>query len=358
MRADDKKIKRTLRELKVPVSYEERVDKLLDSLKAEPEQEEAPLPKKRGKYIFRAAIGLLCICIMFSVTVLHSNADFWEELKRTLMDFFGFHTEQEAEDAGVGSKQIHVTGKRDLIVELKETVIDTHNIYLLVNITAPTNIAFAEDVGFEYFGFCEGENYDINRQLTGSLDCRLLENDMEKPNVALYVVSMNFDQELPEGAHVTCFLQNLAIDPYSDEPEQLVEGIWSLTFPFERTVVDSLTVEGTPDMLFPYIDDSAKVEHIELTPTGLVLLLDVSGVDYELMNVSDTTVAIKLLYVDGSTKTIVSHNPDESFIQGGSNSFETEGDKITQQVMLEFTKILNIEKVMGIYVEDLYIPFD
>jgi len=356
MRADDKKIKQAFKELKIPVSYEERVDSLLESLKADAAEERKPAPKRKGKYIFRTAVCFLCTCIMFFVMALHSDAGLLEELKRSLMDFFGFSTSQEAEEAGVSSRPVYVEGKKDLIVELKETVIGAHNIYLLVKITAPTDIAFAEDVGFEYFGFCTGENYDVNHLLGGSRDCQLLETGTGKINEALYVVSMTFDEEIKEGTPVTCFLQNLAVDPFADEPKQLVEGIWSLTFPFEKTVVESVTVEGEPDMTFPYIDGTALVEQIELTPMGIVVLLDVSDVTYDLMNVSDTTVAIELLYIDGSRRKIVSHNPEESFIQGGSISFNLEGDKVIQQQNLEFVEVLNIGEVVGIYIEDLYIP--
>jgi len=362
MRAADKKIKRIFKELRVPVSYEERVDDMLTSLREDAAKEEGPLkekeflPKKRGKYVFRAAACLLCICVMFSVAALHSKAGFWENFRRTLMDFFGFATGQEAEENGVESRPLHVEGKKDLFVELQEAVMGAHSMYLLVKVTAPTDIVFAENIGFDYFGFCEGENYDVNRLLSGSRDCRLLEVGAEKPNEALYVASINFDQELSEGTYVTCFLQNLAADPYGDEPELLVEGIWSMSFPYELTDVDSVTIEGGPEAVFPYIDDTAVVERVELTPTGMVVVLDVSSIDYELMNVSDTTVAIKLLYVDGSKKTIVSHTPGESFIQGGSISYESEGDMVKQQQNLEFSEVLDIGEVMGVYIEELYMP--
>ncbi len=355
MRAVDKKIKQIFKELKVPVSYEERVDDMLTSLKEEAAKEDEPAQKGRGKYVLRTAVCLLCICIMFSAMVLHSKADFWEQFRRTLMDFFGFTTEQEADEAGIGSMSLHVEGKKDLFVELQEAVIDAHNIYLLVKITAPTDIAFAQNIGFDYFGFCEGENYDVNHLLSGSRDCRLLEVMEEMPNVGLYVVNICFDQEIAEGTPVTCFLKDLTADPYGETPELLVEGIWSMTFPYERTIVDSVTIEGGPEMSFPYLDGTAAVESIELTPTGMVLMLDVSNLTYELMNVSDTTVAIKFLLIDGSEKTIVSHSPDESFIQGGSILFSSE-EEATQQQNLEFEEIFNIGEVVGVYIEDIYIP--
>ncbi len=356
MRTDDKKIKKALQELKIPVSYEERVDSLLKTMETEAEKKEETGKKKRGKYVFRAAVCLLCVCLMLTVTVFYSDASFFEDFKRTLMNFFGFDTEQDAENTGIDIKPVYVRGKRDMIVELKEAVMDAHNIYLLVKLTAPVDVTFAEDVGFEYFGFCEGQNYDVNYLLGGSLDCRLLETTSQRPNEANYVISKCFDEELQEGDSVTCFLENLTRDPYSDEPELLVEGIWSLTFTYERTVRESVIVEGTPDMTFPYIDGTAVVERIELTPTGIFLSLDISSVTQELMNVSDSTVAIKLLYIDGSEKIIVSHNPDESFIQGGSIFMDNQEDKPKQQQSLEFIEVLDIGEVIGFYIEDLYVP--
>ena len=209
MRADDKKIKRIFKELKVPVSSEERVDDLLASLKAEAVQEEKPVPKRRAKYILRFAVCLLCICVMFSAMVLRSEAAFWAQFRQTLMNFFGFATEQEAGETGINSIPLHIDGKKDLFVELQEAVMDTHNIYLLVKITAPADIVFTENTGFDHFGFCEGANYDVNHLLSGSRDCKLLEVMEGMPNAGLYVVSVCFDHEIPESTPVTCFLKDL-----------------------------------------------------------------------------------------------------------------------------------------------------
>ena len=79
-----------------------------------------------------------------------------------------------------------------------------------------------------------------------------------------------------------------------------------------------------------------------------------SNLTFELMNVSDTTVAIKLVFIDGSEKIIVSYNPDESFIQGGSISFSSK-EEATQQQKLEFTEVLNIGEAVGVYIEDVYL---
>lgn len=355
MKADDKKIKRIFKELKVPVSYEERVDDMLAALKADAAKEEGPAPKKMGKYILRTAVCLVCVCVMLSAMVLHSNADLWAGFRQSLMDFLGFSSEQEAEGSGVNSAPMRVEAKKDLFVELQEAVIDAHNIYLLVRITAPTDIAFTDKITFDYFGFCTGENYDVNKLLAGSRDCKLLEVMDGMSNAGLYVVSICFEQTLSEETPVTCFLKDLTDDPNGESPELLVEGMWSLTFPFHQTIVDNVTIKGGPDASFPYMDGTAAVESIELTPTSLVLTLDASNLTLELMNVTDTTVAIRLAFIDGSEKVIVSHDPNESFIQGGSIYIGSEDDPIQKQT-LEFAEILNIAEVTGVYIEDLYFP--
>lgn len=352
MRLNDKEIRRAFKELKVPASYDERMDALLESMDSEEEKSD----RNKSKWLFRLVLCLLCAGIIISTMLLSIKAGILDDFKQTLMEFFGFDTQDAAEDAGVWSRPMDVESKPDLMVELKETVIDNHNIYLLVRIIAPPGVEFTEDVGFEYFGFCAGNNYDVNNLLGGSSDCRLLKTGEGKINEAEYVISMNFDEVLEDGDNVTCFVQNLAVNPYAEEPQRLVEGIWSLTFPFERTVAQSVRVEGNSEMVFTYIDTTAVVESIELSPLGMLLRADVSAFPYEMLSLSDTVIAIKLIYIDGHEQIIVSHNPEESFVQGGSTSFSEEGDKVIQQDNLEFEHILNIEGVVGFYIEDLYVP--
>lgn len=368
MKVNDRQLKKAFKEFKTPASYDKKVDDVLEQLKAEAAKEaneKEPMKKSeskegrstrkgRMKWVFRAAVALLFIGILTSVIAVRSEANFLERFKRTLMDFFGMKYE-DAADVGVKSRAKQVESKPDLMVELKEAVMDSHTIYLRVKITAPADIAFKKEIGFEYFGFCTGNNYDGNNLLGGSLDCRLMEVGGEKTNEAMYIVSIRFDEELKDGTPITCFLQNLAENPYSKEPKRLVEGMWSLAFSFEQTVVDALQINGGPEYKFSYIDGTAFVKNIELTPMGMVIQYDVSDVDYDLMNVSDTTIAVKLLYLDGHEQVIVSHNSGESFIQGGSTSYSNEGDKVFQQDNLEFAEILSIADVTGIYIEDVYI---
>lgn len=350
----DKRMKELSREIEIPASYDEKVDEILRSIA---QKEEKPKKNTAGKWVFRVAVCLIGIVCLFSVNAMSVEADIFSFFKQTIMDFLSKDTEIDVQEIGVDSNAVYVEGKPDLMMELQETVIDSHSIYLLVRITAPANVAFAENVSFDYFCFCKGENYNSSQLLSGSRSCELLEASEEKPNTATYVVSLVFDEELEEGSQVTACFKDLEIDPYSDHPQLLVEGMWSITFPMERTVTDNITIEGDEEMTFPYINTTASLEEIELTPFGIVIISDVSNFPYDELGISDTSIAVKLELIDGSEQIIVSHDPEEEgFVQGGSILFSEENGKAYQKDTLEFTNMIDISKVSGIYIEDLYIP--
>ncbi len=350
----DREIKRLIRDVELPKSYEEKVDSTLQSI-----EEREDISKKNGhskKWIVRIAICLVCIIGLVSLTSLDAHANIFEAFKESIMDFLGLTSEDEVEETGVESEKIYTESKPDLMMESQEVVVDSHTIYLLVKITASSGIEFAEDVGFDYFCFCEGDNYNNDNLLGGAKSCELLEISEQKPNMATYVVSITFNKDLEEGTNVTAYFKDLERNPYSDNPELLVEGMWSITFPLNRTVTESISIEGTPDMEFSFLGTTAIVDYIEITPLGLTLNSDVSNFPYDQLGLSDTTIAIKFQMIDGSEQTIVSHESDESFIQGGSICYDQVGDKSYQKNVLEFEEVIGLEKVCGIYIEDLYIP--
>lgn len=351
----DKKIRELSKKPDIPVSYDERLDDILNSIR---EKEAASPKKKRRRWTYRTAICLIVILVgLLSVGTFHAEANVFDFFKKTIMNFLGMDTEEDMGEKGVGSNQVYIRSKPELMIELKETVIDKHNIYLLVQVTAPADIVFREDIGFDYFCFCKGENYSVNQLLGGSRDCKLLEVSQEKPNMATYVVSMVSDEELSEGSYVTASFKDLEIDPFSEEPEILVEGMWSVSFPVERTVTESISIQGEEDMIFSYINTTATVESLELMPSGLVLTSDVSNFPYDQLGLSDTTIAITLEMIDGSRLVVVSHDTEEEmYIQGGSISFNEIEGRSYQQDTLEFKEMINISKVTGIYIEELYIP--
>lgn len=326
MKKFDRKMKKLFKNIEVPASYDEKVDKLLlDIMKKE------PILKKRksSRPMLRLAVCLLCILCAVSLYTIDAKANIFSVFKETIMDFLGRgNSEEEIEDMGVESEKQSVESKPDLMMELQESVIDSHSFYLLVKMTASSGIRFEENVLFDYFCFCKGTNYNVNGLIGGARSCELLEVYEDRPNVATYIVSLVFDEDLEEGCEVTACFRDLTKDPYSSNPELLLEGVWSFTFYNYPTVTDHIEIEGTPDMTFPYINTTAEVKGIELTPFGLVVRADVSNFPRDELGLSDTTIAVRLKMIDGSVLTVVSHDPEEeSYVQSGMSSFSDEGDK-------------------------------
>lgn len=352
----DEEIRKLTKNIEVPASYDEKVDKiLLDIMK----RDETVLEKKKhSRLLLQLAVCLFCIFCVISLYTIDAHANIFSFFKETIMDFLGQGASKEdIQDMGVESEKLSVGSKPDLMMELMESVIDSHSIYLLVQITAPPDIHFEEKTLFDYFCFCRGANYSVNQLLGGALSCELLEVNEDYPNIATYVVSLVFDEVIEEGSEVTVCFQDLTKDPYSSNPELLINGIWSLTFFYYPTAIDHIALEGTPDMVFPFINTTAELIRLELSPFGILVYADVSNFPSDELGISDTDIAIRLKMIDGSELTVVSHNPDEQgYVQGGSISFQNEGDKTYEQVNLEFDSMVNIGKVVGIYIEDLYIP--
>lgn len=354
----DREIKKHIKKIEIPESYDEKVDKvLLDIMKKD---ESVPGEKKPAFYrlLPRLAACLVCIILAVSLFALDARADIFSFFKETIMDFLGRgNSEEDIQEMGVDSEKMSVGSKPDLMMELQETVMDSHSIYVLVQMTAPPDIRFDESILFDYFCFCKGTNYNVNELLGGSLSCELLEVSKDHPNTATYVVSLVFDEVLEEGSEVTVCFKDLTRDPCSEDPELLIDGLWSLTFYYDPTVTDYIELEGNADMEFPFLDTKARLLKIELSPFGMLLYADVSDFPRDKLGVSETNIAIRLKMIDGSELTVVSHEPEkEGYVQGGSISFSEEGDKTYEQVNLEFTHMINIGKVAGVYIEDLYVP--
>lgn len=362
----DKELKKLSKHVKIPESYDRKVEETLEKLaeKKETSQKEKNLSEKvfsqkngRRKGILQVVICALCIIFLLSLSIHDVRANIFDFFQHTLMDFLRQDLEEDTEDYGVESVDIHIESKPDLMMELQEAVMDSHNIYLLVKITAPTDIEFAENVTFDYYCFCEGQNYNNNQLLSGANSCELLEVSRERTNVATYIVNMVPEQDLEAGTEVTACFKDLTRDPYSDSPELLVEGMWSLTFPFEPTVTENISIEGNSDMIFPYNNTTATVERIEVTPLGMVVMTDISDFPSDEWGISDTSLSVRLKMIDGREEVILSHNlEDETFVQCSSRECSEENGKFYQKDIIEFPDMINMNMVTGIYIEDLYIP--
>lgn len=347
----DEKIKKSIKNLKVPEEYDRRVEETLQSIR----DDDTSIHPNRWKGV----VTLVCLCI--AAYLLFSNseivqANFLETFKGTILDFFGMGKE-EAQTVGVKSEKEESVSKPDLIIELQEKVIDDQNIYLVVKITAPSDVEFNEDISFDYFAFYRGANYNTEDLLPGARDCRLLEVLEGKSNVATYIVSLSSDEELTEDSELTAFFKDLMVSPNGDHPEMLVEGIWSVNFTVEKTVSEEVQIKGTPDMTYPFINTTATLSKLKLSPLGLTLVSDVSNVPDDELGISDTTIALRLKMIDGSEKVVMSHNAEErTIISSGSDSFSQKKGKTYMKGVYQFEKTINISQVIGVYIEDYYVP--
>lgn len=352
----DRNIKKAARNFKVPESYEKRVEETIQSLS----EDDVSFPCEPPKKKYKGMLVFVCACIICMVlfsTAEVTQAGFLEMFKETIMDFLGIETE-ESKSMGIESRKDNAVSKPDLLIELQEKVIDSQNIYLVVKITAPTDIVFRDDIGFDYFAFAEGTNYNTENLLPGARDCQLLEVLKGKSNIATYIVSLSSTQELQEGTEVTAFFKDLTKDPYGDQPELLIEGMWSVTFEIEPTVSEAIQIKGTPDMAYPFLETTAMVAELNLTPLGLTITSDISEVDYEQLGFADLTTAIRLKMIDNSELTVASHDMEEYTIINSSSFYFTQEDgKIFLTYTCQFDTPISVAQVSGVYLEDYYLSF-
>ena len=352
----DRNIKKAARDFKVPESYEKRVEETIQSLS----EDDVSFPCDPRKKSYKGVLVFVCVCMVCMVlfsTVEVTRAGFLEMFKETILDFLGIETE-ESESMGIESRKDHAVSKPDLLIELQEKVIDSRNIYLIVKITAPTDVVFRKNIGFDYFAFSEGSNYNSEYLLPGARACQLLEVLEGKNNIATYIVSLSSTQELQEGTEVTAFFKDLVVDPYSDQPEVLVEGMWSVTFVVEPTVSEEIRMKGTPDMTYSFLDTPAKLETLHLTPLGMTIVADISDVDYEQLGFADTSTAIRLKMIDNSELIVSSHDAEEAtIINSGSYYFEQADEKIFITSTYQFETPISVAQVSGVYLEDYYLSF-
>ncbi|MBR1693308.1 MAG: hypothetical protein IJ711_11135 [Lachnospiraceae bacterium] len=352
----DKMMRELSERVEIPKEYDQMVDNLLDSL---PETEEpAKVAKKHfNKSVLGIVFGLICAVGILSFHAIDAKANIFDTFRMTIMDIFHIGETEKSESLGVESKKQQAVSKPDLMLELKETIIDSQGMYLLVKITAPSSITFGEEIAFDYFAFCEGDNYNADKLIGGAGDCYLLENIEEKPNVATYVVSLTTDMEAYEGKNITVYFKDLTANPNGEHPELLVEGMWSITFSADLTVKEKVELEGTSDMSFPYIGTTATLERVELTPLGITILSDVSNVPFEDLGISDTTITVRLQMIDGSTVYVMPSQPGEnSIVDAGSSEFSQRDGKSYQKDIYSFSEVLDITKVVGVYIQDRYVP--
>lgn len=351
----DKKVKRLSKEFQVPETYHEKVDGILGRLR----EDRVAAPRKKPFVKAAAIVAALCFLITgylcFSGAKV-TEAGFLETFKQTILDFFGM-SEDESQNIGVESKQEEAVSKPDLMMELQEVVMDTQNIYAVVKITAPPEIEFKEGMTFDYFGFCEGTNYNESSVIPGARGCTLLEVMKNRSNVATFVVDVSTDVQIQEGKEVTVFFNDMLNGPqYEDDTEVLIEGMWSFSFTAVYTNSKKITVEGTEEMQYSFSYSKADIKKIKLLPLGLTVVSDVSRVDAETRNTTDTRVVIRLKMIDGSEIIVDSPDIDDKcLVDSSSITNDEKNGHSYEKYVGQFKKAIDIDQVLGIYIADYYV---
>jgi hypothetical protein len=126
----------------------------------------------------------------------------------------------------------------------------------------------------------------------------------------------------------------------------------------ELYCVRGVAIDGTEDMVFSHDGGKAVLSKIDLLPLGVQVTADVTDLHYADQAYSNTTpLAVTLQMVDGSELVVFSHEADAAgYISSGSDSFEQPDGKEFQTSQYEFKEMVEVGKVIGIYVEDLYVP--
>lgn len=352
----DKKVKRLAREFQVPETYHEKVDDILDSIR----KDRVAAPKRRR--FVKAAVVMMAFCIITSGLFFFSGvevveASLFQSFKQTIIDFFCMDAD-EMQELGVESKKEDAVSKTDLMIELKEVVMDKQNIYAVIKVTAPPDVEFKEGMTFDYYGFCKGTNYNESDVIPGVRGCTILEVMENKSNISTFVVNIGTDEQIEEGEEVTAFFKDLLDGPQNEEDTKvLVEGMWSFSFIASYTNSKEITVKGTEEMQYSFSYSKAYIKEIKLLPLGLTVVSDVSKVDEQTRNTTDTRVVIRLKMIDGSEIIVDSPNIDDKcLVSGGSVSNYEKNGRSYEKYVGQFENVIDIDQVLGITISDCYVP--
>lgn len=351
----DRKMKESAENFQAPESYHKKVTKTLANIQGD----HVLAPGKKIFIKIALIVAACCLVISGSLYFAHvkkAEASFLGTFKHTILDFLGLK-EDDSSRMGIESEKKEEVSKPDLFIELQEVVMDSQNMYALVRITAPANLEFKEGMTFDYFGCCEGSNYNASKVVSGSKKCTVLEVLEDKKNVAAFVLNISTHKQIKEGREATLFFKDLIAGQYEDTPDILVEGMWSVTFTTSYTDTQDITIKGTKNMEFPFADTTATVKKIKLLPMGMTLVTDASKVSWDTLNTTDTRFIVRFRMIDGSEKIVSSPRmKDKTLSVGGEVAYsEKKGKKIVTYVY-QYEKAIDINQVLGIYIADYYIP--
>lgn len=379
----DKMMRENSEKVNIPDGFEDKVENVLGSL---PERDIKQTNTKKTGVRLAVILAVVIIFAAMGTFAVRSEANIIDTLKMTLMDIFGNGKEsgtgpnkenqanKSSDNDSYGNSSLEMSlaeadirkeeseAKRDLMIELKETIVDPNGIYALLQITAPSDIELNKDITFDYFAFCEGTNYNSDSTMGGAVSCDFLESTKDRPNVALYVMKLTGSVSNYEGKSIAACMKDLTMMPNSEDREVLVEGMWSVSFMAEKTVRNSIVLADFGDdeeIIFPYITAEAKIVSLTLTPLSISLTSDVSAMPFEELGVSDTTISLSLLMSDGEMLVISPYSETERYItESGESEFDQAEGVSYQKDIYSFAQPVDINKVVGIYVQGVFVPFN
>lgn len=354
MKEIDKLLRENAKSMEVSDNFKRKIDQTLEELA--PEEDDIQNRHFNGLRHFKLVAVLV---ILFSLAVMNTTADAntFTSLRKTILAFLHIDDNIKRSDRGIDSLAEKKQSRHDLLIELQERVIDRSGIYLLLNITAPPDVEFHDGIKFDYIAFVEGTNYNAEQLIPGATDCSLLEVDSNKKNVAVYMMKLSSDQPIVEGSTITACFKDLMAEPYGNQPEMLVEGMWNVTFQADYTVSDHITVEGTPDMAYPFLGERAYVKKVDITPFGMTISTDISEAEPDSWNVSDTTVNVRLVMLDGTELMLMSRDPEAKLaVDSSSISYDNQEKSVIQNYKFEFNEALYVSHIVGLYIDDLFLP--
>lgn len=351
----NKKNRKLAEKLVVSEQYRKKVEETLINLPVE----NSVVHKKRHfciKRIIQTAVCLFVIVCISLVAISSTNANVFTTFKKTIVGFFDNGEENQSQKLGVKSQQNYSQGRPGLLFELCESVIDRSNIYLLVKLTVSAEVGLDSQTGFEYLAFSYGDSFNTDMLLGGNTDCVLYEAS-EEENTATYIVSLSCVEEIDEGEQISVCFQNFMRNPYGENSEMLVEGVWNLSFTADYTVTDRLSVEGDEKLTYIFLGDEAVVRNLVLTPLGMEFSSWITPTACEQSAVSDSRLDIRLKLLDGSEIQLMSHDLEEPTPQVSGSSLLCSEDMETPCLtyQFEFENVLDLKQVLGVYVEDLFI---
>lgn len=351
--------------LDIPVgTVKSRLTRGRSFIKGELQVDENKRKKRNQLLVLVLVISLATVAFSSRDTIAHMKV--FVEFKESLKSFFGLQKEVSNQDDSdtqgilVDSIEEYIetdysVSKPDILIELNEKIIDSQGIYLLVKVTAPSDIKFDESIGFDYVAFCEGDNYNADKLISGAKDCSLLEVSQIKDNVATYVCKIVPDIKISDGQNITISFKNLVRDP-NEDAQVLVEGMWSVNFSADYTIKKVITNEETQNVSINYMGDKAVVESYEITPAGMKLVIDASNIPYDDFAVNDTNCSLVLRLIDGTKIDLYSvQNGWAQIIDSSSDYLDIIDNKTIMTKNYSFKQLVDINKIIGFYVEDEYI---